>query len=182
MTSRLAYLEALGLTAWVRREEAPPATHAEPEAAPPPNRRPEPSEQPAGRGIRSEPDRRERRARVMLGPGKGSCLYLCGKEADSTTALAADLARVAVETPVWGHVEDGGEGQLLEAAIAERLFTQVVVFGDAVARLVFGGDVPDHAGPARVTVVDDLERLAGDSGARRACWSALRAAGLPSSP
>lgn len=182
MTSRLAYLEALGLTAWTRRDVAAPAALAEAGAAPAPKPRPTSPAQPADPGIGSRPERRERRARVVLRPGKGSCLYLCGKEADSTTALAADLARVAAETPVWGHVEDGGEGQLLEAAIAERLFTQVVVFGDAVARLVFGGDIPDNAGPARVTVVDDLERLAGDPGARRACWSAFRAAGLPASP
>jgi hypothetical protein len=116
---------------------------------------------------------------VALGPGEGSCLYLCGEEDDSATALASDLARVAPEAPVWARVQDGPDGQLLEAVIAERLFTQVVIFGEATARLVFGGDPPEQAGPARVTVVDDLQRLARDPGARRACWSAFRAAGLP---
>ena len=118
------------------------------------------------------------RARVRLGPGKGSCLFLCGPTDDEAAPLASDLARVPADAPVWAKLTDGDEGSLLEGAIAERLFTQVVVFGEAAARLVFGDDIPDACGPARVTVVDDLSRLGRDAGARKACWLAMKTAGV----
>lgn len=181
MASRLAYLEALGLTAWERRDGTRSAERVGTVADPATASRPEQPPPPAAPAARSPSESREPRARVVLGPGKGGCLFLCGREDDSTTALAADLARAVRDMPVWGHVDERGGGQLLEAAIAERLFTQVVVFGEGLARLVFGGEVPGDAGPAKVTVVDDLARLARDPGARRACWSAFRAAGLPAS-
>jgi hypothetical protein len=83
---------------------------------------------------------------------------------------------------VWAQLSDSGDGQRLELAIAERLFTHVVVFGEAAARLVFGDSVPETCGPARVTVVDDIPRLAADAGARRSCWLAMKAAGVVSPP
>lgn len=174
---RDAYLEALGLTPWVLREhgtrdEAPPAP-AEEKGAPDPG--------PLGEGRRGSVSA-ARRAGVRLASGNGSCLYLCGPTDDEATPLASDLARVPDAAPVWAKVDDGEGGTLLEAAIAERLFTQVVVFGEAAARLVFGDEVPEAIGPARVTVVDDLARLARDAGSRRACWAALKSAGVAKAP
>lgn len=177
MPDAAAYLEAMGLTVWVRRDRVEPpktgsatgpniATQAPVSTAP----------TPAVSGAASQ------RAQVVAGPGNGSCLYLCGPGDETSSPLASDLARVLGAAPVWGSVADGGEGQPLEVLIAERLFTQLVIFGEASARLVFGGAIPETCGPARVTVVDDLRRLAGDPGARRSCWAAFRAAGIVSRP
>ena len=123
----------------------------------------------------------EAHAGVTLGPGAGSCLFLAGKGVDEASPLASDLARTLAAPPVWAQLADSGGGQRLELVIAERLFTHVVVFGEAAARLVFGGSVPETCGPARVTVVDDFPRLASDPGARKSCWLAMKAAGVVSS-
>ncbi len=166
MREREAYLEALGLTPWVLRDRAADdvadpaagegerAESSEPAASAPDR---DTAVKPAPR-VQAPADRAEtgRRARVRLGPGTGSCLFLCGPADDEAAPLASDLARVPADAPVWAKLTDGDEGALLEGAIAERLFTQVVVFGEAAARLVFGDDIPDACGPARVTVVDDL--------------------------
>lgn len=187
MTRREAYLDALGLTDWVRRD-AQPAGHdkhagvspAQPSAETGVSRRQ--SNDTTGNSPSSSAvvtaEATVRRSRVLAGPGDGSCLYLCGPDDDESTPLASDLGRILTAPPVWGRLADGAEGQPLELLIAERLFTQVVVFGEASAQRVFGGDAPPTCGPARVTVVDDLRRLGGDAGARRSCWSALKAAGV----
>jgi hypothetical protein len=188
MREREAYLEALGLTPWVLRDreagDAVDPVISEGEDVKPP----EPPASAPDRAMAEVPappvqapaDRVEtgRRARVRLGPGTGSCLFLCGPADDEAAPLASDLARVPADAPVWAKLTDGDEGSLLEGAIAERLFTQVVVFGEAAARLVFGDDIPEACGPARVTVVDDLSRLGRDAGARKACWVAMKTAGV----
>lgn len=193
MGRREAYLGALGLTDWVRRE-APAAPESPMNAAPvdaesAPTAPPMPASTPptsATAAPASEPvpvpAATGHRSRVLIGPGSGSCLYLCGPDDDASTPLASDLARILGAPPVWGKVDEEAKGQPLELLIAERLFTQVVVFGEASALRVFGGQAPPTCGPARVTVVDDLQRLGGDAGARRSCWAALKAAGVVSTP
>ena len=176
MTDRLAYLEALGIPAFVpRRAPEPAVAAAEPSTPAAPE-----SEEASPRVRDTAPG--DAHAGVILGSGKGSCLFLAGTEADESSALASDLARTLATSPVWARLADGGEGQRLELAIAERLFTHVVVFGEAAARLVFGASIPETCGPARVTVVDDFPRLATDAGARKSCWLAMKAAGVVSLP
>jgi hypothetical protein len=177
---RHAYLEALGLTPWVLRTGNAVETEAVKEESPAQSDASVDSESSAERHVQGAST--GQRAGVRLGPGKGSCLYLCGPGDDEAAPLASDLARVPDDVPVWAKLSDGNGGTLLEAAIAERLFTQVVVFGEAAARLVFGDEIPDACGPARVTVVDDLSRLSRDPGARRACWAALKTAGVVTAP
>ncbi|MEM1411130.1 MAG: hypothetical protein AAGH19_02145 [Pseudomonadota bacterium] len=199
MSERSAYLAALGLTDWVRRGSDAP-TEERPATAGPASNEPA-SDGPASDGPgatktatptptveRSAPQepiadaKSPGRAGITLGPGKGSCLFLCAPGDDESSALASDLARVLGEPPVWAHLASDQSGQPLELAIAERLFTQVVVFGEAAARLVFDGAPPPTCGPARVTVVDALTRLGRDAGARRSCWMAFKAAGLVPRP
>ncbi len=193
-TKRDAYLEALGLTPWVRRGDADamqvpgsvteaaartPSSGAASAASAAPAAKAEPRpERPNPAPTKPQPEPQG----VVLGPGQGDCLYVCGSNDDTAGPLASDLARVPGESPVWALVAADGEGDRLEAAIAERLFTQVVVFGAAQAQLVFGGDAPDQCGPARVTVVPDLDRLARDARARRQCWALLKGAGIVPRP
>ncbi len=183
MRRRQAYLDALGLTAWVPRDAqpghargAPPSAVSSPDPVVPDSVQEVAPASAAASGLRAADDP----APVHLGPGQGSCLYVCGANDDFSGALASDLARVAPDAPVWGRVGDpqAEEGERLELAIAERLFTQVVIFGAAQAQLVFGGEAPEQCGPARVTVAPDLGRLARDAAARRQCWKALRDAGV----
>ena len=192
MARREAYLEALGLTDWVRRgvgETVDPS----PDVAPPvetPSERATTAQVTSAQATSTQPatppaappeaSPQVARAGVVIGPGQGSCLYLCSAEDDQSAPLASDLARVLGNPPVWGKVARGDGGQPLELLIAERLLSQVVIFGEAAAQLVFGGAAPATCGPARVTVVDDLRRLGNDAGARRSCWSALKASGVVS--
>lgn len=170
VTDRLAYLDALGIPAYVPRENPAPETAPEPAVSI--TRETEAPE----RALETEDA--DARAGVMLGPGKGSCLFLAGAEADEAGPLASDLARILPASPVWAKLAEGGDGQRLELAIAERLLTHVVVFGEAAAKLVFGETIPEACGPARVTVVDDFSRLATDAGARKSCWLAMKSAGV----
>ncbi len=170
MTDRLAYLDALGIPAYVPRENPAPVTTPEPPVTLTPGA--EAPERPREAGAA------DARAGVILGPGKGSCLFLAGAEADEAGPLASDLARTLPASPVWARLAEGDDGQRLELAIAERLLTHVVVFGEAAARLVFGETIPEACGPARVTVVDDFSRLATDAGARKSCWLAMKSAGV----
>ncbi|MEE4173225.1 MAG: hypothetical protein V2I57_03150 [Xanthomonadales bacterium] len=178
MTDRFAYLEALGIPAFVPRD----AVSGDGREAAPPARPASSAEDAAGPEpevtARDNPGKADARATVSLGAGQGSCLFLAGAETDEASPLASDLARVLAEPPVWSRLADDDGAQRLEAIIAERLFTHVVVFGAAEAQLVFGESIPETCGPARVTVVDDFARLAKDAGARKSCWLAMKASGV----
>ncbi len=185
--SRQAWLDALGIEVWVPRERAPatpqpPDVSAETSSARPADETPTETTRPIPpQTISTEtPDARPG---VVAGPGAGSCLYLCAATDDTSGPLASDLARVLSAPPVWARLGDSGDtGEPLEALIAERLFTQVVVFGEGAAGLLFGAEVPEQCGPARVTVAPSLARLAEDPRARRHCWFTLKSSGcLPRS-
>jgi len=186
MRRRQAYLHALGLTAWERRDVGPAdsrqgeAPESVPSPAPAAAPRTEPATEPTPEPGPATPA--VTRQGVVLEAGSGSCLYLCGAGDDTAGDLASDLGRVLPKAPVWGRLDPEGDGVPLEAAIAERLFTHVVVFGEAQARLVFDGDAPERLGPARITVAPDLGRLARDAEARKRCWFALRSAGCVTAP
>lgn len=54
----------------------------------------------------------------------------------------------------------------------------LLILGPALASLMFGPDVPERSGSARVTVLPSLDELAASADARRACWQALRSSGI----
>jgi hypothetical protein len=185
--SREAYLDALGITVWARRE--PPQATPEPVTSPVEGAvqaaGPEavaqgpvtPPVQPAP--ARKSPGKAAAKALgLLLGPGQGSCLFLCGSEDETASPLAADLARTLSGAPVWAKTAIAGDGVALEAAVDERLFTSVVIFGQAQALLALGGAAPERCGAARVIVVPELKRLASDPAARRSCWQALKSLGI----
>lgn len=158
--SREAYLDAMGITVWTRRE--------------PPQIAPAPAETPA----KTSRAKATKALGLSLGPGQGSCLFLCGSEDETATPLAADLARIVSGAPVWAKTALGGDGVALEAAVEERLFTSVVIFGQAQALLALGGAAPERCGAARVVVVPELKRLATDPEARKSCWQLFKSLGL----
>lgn len=145
---RLQYLEALGIQAWVSREASA-----------------EGSRTGSGPGLR-------------VGPGEGGCLFVCERAEQSGGRLAADLARACREQPVWSWPAADEDAPDIGAAVRERLFTTVIVFGEALAGELFEASVPETVGSARVVAAPDLDTLAADPAARRACWSALRRAGV----
>jgi hypothetical protein len=117
-------------------------------------------------------------ARWLVGPGSGSTLLLCRSPEESGTRLAADIGRSLGGNPVWAwpDPDSSQEHPSLEDTIEQYLFTQVVLFGTALAGLAFNGKVPGIVGSAKVQVTADLDELAVDGMARRYLWQCLAGA------
>lgn len=114
--------------------------------------------------------------RWVVGPGSGSTLLLCRTAEESGTRLAADIGRSLGGDPVWAWPDPEGrqEHPSLKDTIEQYLFTQVLLFGPALAGRVFKGSVPEALGSASVQVTADLDELAVDGVARRKLWQCLR--------
>jgi hypothetical protein len=116
--------------------------------------------------------------RWVVGPGSGSTLLLCRTAEESGTRLAADIGRSLGGDPVWAwpDPEGGRECPSLKDTIEQYLFTQVVLFGHALAGQAFKGSVPEVLGSANLQVTADLDELAVDGMARRKLWQCLSGA------
>ena len=145
---RLEYLDRLGIPVWVPRAGNDAETTVEP----------------------TEPSATH--DRLVMGPGEGAQLWLCAGEDVPATRLAADLARCLHEAPVWAWPGDAEGAVSLEAAVDARLFTAIVVLGEAPA------GVGERIGSARVVTLPSLAALQRDAGARREAWRTLAANGL----
>lgn len=163
LARRNQYLGAMGIDIWVPRASATPAS------------RPTPSEETAV----VQPDMimacgSASGGRVVLGPGAGSTLLLCGTPGEAATALAADIARSLGSEHVWSWPapDESAPGMPLEQAIAERLFTRLLVFGhDLLAPAT--DPVVQVIGSARLIRLDSIPVLVKSGAARHALWLAL---------
>lgn len=115
--------------------------------------------------------------RWVVGPGSGSTLLLCRTAQESAGRIAADIGRSLGGDPVWAwpDAEGGQEYPSLEDTIERYLFTQVLLFGHALAGRTFKGSVPAVLGAASVQVTADLDELAVNGMARRKLWQCLSA-------
>ena len=116
--------------------------------------------------------------RWVVGPGSGSTLLLCRTARESATRLAADIGRSLGGDPVWAwpDPDQRREYPSLQDTIEQRLFTQVLLFGQALAGRVFKGSVPEVIACARVQVTANLDDLAVDGRAKRMLWQCLSGA------
>ena len=148
---RRAYLEAMGFDVWVSKHAAV-AAGAEAEAGP---------------------------ARLVIGPGAGSMLLVCPGPETIAGRLAADIVRAVGNDPVWAWPDPdaGTQGPTLAEAVADRLFTRLVVFGDSLAATLFGGSTPEVLGSSAVGVAPGLDDLDARPEARRALWRLIRGRG-----
>ena len=115
--------------------------------------------------------------RWVVGPGSGSTLLLCRTAQESGTRLAADIGRSLGGDPVWAWPDPEGRKEYpsLKDTIEQYLFTQVLLFGHALAVRAFKGSVPEALACASVQVTADLDELAVDGMARRKLWQCLSA-------
>jgi len=116
------------------------------------------------------------RDRLLIGAGQGSTLLICESPAATAGKLATDIARALGEEPVWAWPDpDVGDGsETLEEAIADRLFTRVIVFGKANGGLLFHGEVPAVLGSAAVNLVPGLDDLAVRGSGKQALWVQMK--------
>jgi hypothetical protein len=147
-TRRRAYLEAMGFEVWVPRRGRPA-------------------------GVRNTAGPT---GRLLLGPGQGSTLLVCGTAEESAGRLAGDLARALGGDPVWAWPDQGAaaDSLALEEAIGARLITRVIVLGSEPAQGLFAGAAPVVIGSASVTIAASMEALGTRGAARRALWRSLR--------
>lgn len=159
---RIRYLHAMGIDVWMPRGggSAPSGEDANDMPVRPA----------AGRASTREG------TRFVVGPGSGSVLLLCSDPGDAALPLAADIARCLADEPVWGWSASDDAGMTLTDAVRDRLFTGVLVFGDAVDADAVT-DASSVRGSARVVRAAALDELVGDAGARRTLWEGLRATG-----
>ena len=113
--------------------------------------------------------------RWVVGPGSGSTLLLCRTALESGTRLAADIGRSLGGDPVWAWPDPEGRQEYpsLKDTIEQYLFTQVLLFGHALAGQAFKGSVPEVLACASVQITAGLDELAVDGMARRKLWQCL---------
>ncbi len=113
--------------------------------------------------------------RWVVGPGSGTTLLLCRTALESGTRLAADIGRSLGGDPVWAwpDPEERQEYPSLKDTIEQYLFSQVLLFGHALAGQAFKGSVPEVLACASVQVTAGLDELAVDGMARRKLWQVL---------
>lgn len=116
--------------------------------------------------------------RIRLGPGQGEVLLICDRQEEASSTLFSDIARALPVAPVWGWPDGSGSGLTVGDAVAEALFTGLVIFGHALADRLLGPNAPDRLGSARVLVTDDLGTLSSSASARRELWRRMCAEGL----
>ncbi len=116
--------------------------------------------------------------RWVVGPGSGSTLLLCRTAEESGTRLAADIGRSLGGDPVWAWPDPEGRQEYpsLKDTVEQYLFTQVLLFGHALAGRVFKSSVPEVLGSASMLVTADLDELAVAGLARRNLWQCLSGA------
>lgn len=110
-------------------------------------------------------------SRLEIGPGEGSTLLVCESQDACSTPLAVDIVRAVGGEPAWAWPDpDPANGTKLEDAIESRLFTRLVVFGEELARKMFGGDIPTILVSSSISVSPGLDELAVRGNAKQALW------------
>jgi hypothetical protein len=122
------------------------------------------------------------RGRLVLSPDPAPILLVCGEPEHTATRFAGDLVRALGGRASWAWPDTvgGTDSVALADAIADRLVTQIVVFGSGPAHWLFGEEVPEIVGSATVGIAPDLGELAGSGPAKQSLWGLLR--GLPDRP
>ena len=169
LARRREYLKAMGIDSWILRSAA--VTDGEPDSAPALT-----AETKTLQSLEVTTAANVLAGGIVIGPGAGNTLLLCGGPGEAATALAADIARSLEGEPVWSWPTPGlgAPGISLAQAIGERLFTRVLIFGsDLLAGIVEPAvRVIDCA---QLIWTDSIPVLLESGAARRSLWLALSA-------
>mgnify|MGYP001554147382 FL=1 len=110
--------------------------------------------------------------RLVVGPGEGGDLLVCAAPDASGSKLAADIARALGNDPVWAwpDPDDDAARPTVDEAVADRLFTRLLVFGEELAHALFGPKAPDVLRSSAVRIVPGMDELAVRGSAKQALW------------
>ena len=110
---------------------------------------------------------------LKLGPGAGDVLLVCKRVDEPATRIAADIARSLKAEPVWAWPAADAAGSDMETSVNEYLFTTIIVFGKSLQKQVFNGSAPESLGSARILKAPGMEKLCASSSARQALWKLI---------
>jgi hypothetical protein len=113
--------------------------------------------------------------RLLFQPGEGCTLLVCDTPDATATRIAGDISRALAGETVWAWPDPSApsQGPTLEQAVAQHLFTRVVLFGAGLGRQLFQGDTPPAVGSACITVTHKLDELAVRGNAKQVFWEQL---------
>lgn len=167
--ARIEYLQAMGVDVWALRRTGGATGAATAAADPASSAADGPAAGPAESGAASAP------TGLVIGPGDGRLLLVCDRPEDAARAVATDIVRCLDGGTVWAWPasSDGGGAMTIEAAIRERLFTGLLVFGQQ-AMACTGATGDTVRGSARLVRAPSLAELESSPDARRDLWRRLR--------
>ena len=113
---------------------------------------------------------------LVISGGQGSILLVCNEPSSCATKLSGDIARALGQDPVWAWPAAAGDqvSEQIEGAVMDRLLTDIIVFGQDLARSLFRGPPPELLVSARVSVVSGMDELAERGEPRKKLWALLR--------
>lgn len=153
---RLAYLDAMGIDVWQpRRVNEAAETVAE--------------------------QVRDTTPRITIGAGDGDILCIVASASEAALKLAGDIGGAMRCAPAWSWPASDTEAReslTIAEAVAEKMLTRLLVFGDTLASTVFGADIPVAVSTARVHVVASLDELGRDVEAKRSLWRLMNENGI----
>jgi len=115
---------------------------------------------------------------LKLGPGSGGILLVCATDTDSASKLANDVSRSLGGVAVWSWPDNGVDAVQPGAAIDERLFTTIAVFGAELAAQLFGSKLPQSLHSASLLLLPSMHDLETSATARQTLWTELCRSGL----
>ena len=98
---------------------------------------------------------------IVMGPGTTGTLILCADAGEAASTVAADIARSLDCEPVWCWLadEESEPGVALDQAIANFMFTRVLVLGEGL----LDSALPYRTGPEKTRVIGSASVLVADS-------------------
>lgn len=167
MTMQQAYLKAMGITTWVRRDMPDVAVAEDLNIT-------ESSEQKSE--IQPAQNMGKPTTRLMVGGGNGSCLLICRSAEPINGRFASDITRAlgaSDQAPVWSWPDNSESALPIEQAVSEKLITAVVIFGQELAQQVLGDATIDCVSAAKVHIAPELDINGMPAPHSRSLWNQL---------
>jgi hypothetical protein len=105
-------------------------------------------------------------------------LLLCDQATTAESRLAADISRCLSSKSRWAWPQQKAAGptlrQTLDSCRNDATLTGILVFGQDLARLAFGAEIPASLHGAPVRVAPAMAALADQPDERLRCWRILQ--------
>lgn len=117
---------------------------------------------------------------LKLGSGSGGILLVCAADVDSASRLANDISRAMTSVPVWAWPAEESTAVSLTAAVDDKLFTTVAIFGTDLAGQFVEGGLPTNMNSANLVILPSMQELQTQADARKSLWTTICRSGMVS--